>query len=52
MVPPSPDLLRKFRNTEGLVISGKSYLVPDMVIKYPQDYIDLITYESMKRIAI
>ncbi len=50
MVPPSPDLLRRYRNTDSLVISGRSYLIPDMISKYPRDYLDLATYESMKRI--
>jgi hypothetical protein len=50
MVPPSPELQRKFTNTDGLVQSNRSYLVSDMVNKYPQDYIDLLTYESIKRI--
>ena len=50
MVPPSPELLRKFRNTDQIVRSGRSYLIPDLIMKYPQDYIDLVTYESIKRI--
>lgn len=50
MVPPSPELLRKFTNTDGLVKSGRQHLVNDMIAKYPQDYIDLTTYESMKKI--
>lgn len=50
MVPPSPDLQRRFNNTDSLVKSGLSYLIPDLATKYPNDYIDLPTYESMKRI--
>ena len=50
MVGPSPELLRKFINTDNLVKSGRTYLIPDLVSKYPQDYIDLVTYNSMKRI--
>jgi len=50
MVPPSPELLRKFRNTNEVIISGRTFLIPALVEKYPNDYIDLITYESMKRI--
>ena len=49
MVPPSPELQRKFRNTDELIKSGRSYLIPELVAKYPQDYIDLATYDSMKR---
>ena len=51
MAPPSPELLRKYRNTDGLVRSNRTYLVQNMVNKYPQDYIDMITYEAMKRIT-
>lgn len=50
MVPPSPDLLRRFTNTDQIVRSGRSYLIPDLIINYPNDYIDLLTYESIKRI--
>ena len=49
MVPPSPELLRKYRNTDEVVKSGRSFLIPELMIKHPQDYIDLTTYESMKR---
>lgn len=52
MVPPSPELLRKFRNTDEVVKSGRSYLIPELIIKYPLDYIDLATYDSMKRMMI
>lgn len=49
MIPPSPELLRKYRNTDGLIKSGKSYMVPDLVAKYPGDYIDMASYESMRK---
>lgn len=49
LVPPSPELQRKFTNTDAIVKSGRSYLIPDLVTKYPNDYIDIATYESMKR---
>lgn len=49
LIPPSPELLRKFKNTESLVNSGRSYLVKELVTKYPNDYLDLTTYESIKR---
>ncbi len=49
MVPPSPELQRKFRNTDEVVKSGRSNLIPELIIRHPQDYIDLATYESMKR---
>ena len=49
-IPPSPELQRKFRNTEGLVKSGRSYLVPEFVKKYPNDYLDMVTYESMLKV--
>ncbi len=50
MVPPSPDLQRRFNNTDRLVKSGMSYLVPDLVAKYPQDYVSLVEYEAIKRV--
>ncbi len=49
MIPPSPELLRKYRNTEGLIKSGKSYMIPDLISKHPNDYIDIASYESIKR---
>lgn len=49
MVPPSPELQRRFTNTDEVVRSGRSYLIPDLMIKYPSDYVDLLTYESIKR---
>lgn len=50
MVPPSPELQIKFSNTDKIVRSGRSYLIPDLVSRYPQDYIDLATYDSIKNI--
>lgn len=49
-VPPSPELLRKFRNTGQIVESGRAYLIPDLVARFPNDYVDLATYESMKKV--
>lgn len=48
MTQPSPELLRKYRNTEGLIKSGKSYMIPDLISRYPNDYIDIATYESIR----
>lgn len=48
-IMPSPELLRKFRNTDEIVKSGRSYLIPDLISRYPNDYIDFVTYESVKR---
>lgn len=50
MIQPSPELLRKFRNTDTIVKSGRSYLIPDLISKYQNDYVDLTTYESIKRV--
>ena len=50
MVPPSPELQRKFANTDEVVRSGRSYLIPELIKKYPNDYIDIATYDSIKRI--
>lgn len=49
MILPSPEILRKYRNTDGLVKSGRADLIPDLVAKFPGDYIDLASYESIKR---
>lgn len=49
MIQPSPELLRRYRNTDEVVKSGRSYLIPGLVTDYPNDYIDLTTYESIKR---
>ena len=49
MVLPSPELLRRFKNTESIVKSGRSYLIPESVTKYPNDYVDMATYESIKK---
>lgn len=49
MVPPNPDLLRRYRNTDQIIKSGMSDTVPSLYQKYPNDYLDLITYESIKR---
>jgi hypothetical protein len=51
MVPPSPELQRRFNNTDHIVRSGRSYLISDLITKYPNDYVDLLTYESIKRIS-
>lgn len=48
-IPPSPELQRKFRNTDEVIKSGRSYQIPDLVARYPDDYVDLSTYESIKR---
>lgn len=50
MIPPSPDLQCKFRNTDQIVKSNMSHTIPNLVASYPNDYIDLVTYESMKRL--
>lgn len=49
MIPPSPELLRKYRNTDEVIKSGKSYMIPDLISRYPTDYIDIATYESMRK---
>ena len=48
-IPPSPELLRKYRNTDDVVKSGRSYIIPDLIANYPNDFVDLATYESIKR---
>jgi len=49
MIQPSPELLRRYRNTDEVIKSERSYLIPSLVANYPNDYVDLTTYESIKR---
>lgn len=49
LIQPNPELLRKFRNTGQIIESGRSYLISDLVARFPNDYVDLATYESIKR---
>ena len=49
MIPPNPELLRKYRNTDGLIKSGRADLIPSLVAAYPKDYLDITTYWSIKR---
>lgn len=49
MIPPSPELLIKYRNTDEVVKSGRSYMIPDLISRYPNDYVDIATYESMRK---
>ena len=44
MVAPYPDLQRKIDNTDNIVKANKSEFVPNLSIKYPEDYIDLDTH--------
>jgi immune inhibitor A len=50
MVSPHPDLQRKFKNTDNIVKAQKHYLVPNLYVKYPQDYLDLITHDKLSKI--
>ena len=49
MIPPSPELQRKFMNTDRIVKSGMADLIPNLIAAYPNDYLDIATYEAMKR---
>lgn len=50
MIPPSPELIRRFQNTDEVVRSGKSDMLPNLIANFPNDYMDLASYESMKRV--
>jgi len=49
MIMPSPEILRKYRNTDSILKSNRSNLLSDLITRYPNDYLDLETYEAIKR---
>lgn len=50
MVSAHPNLRRRFINTDGIVNVGKSHLLPDLLSKHPEDYIDINTHKVMERV--
>lgn len=50
MVDAHPDLLRRIRNTDNIVIANRPQLVPTLYTKYPQDYIDLDALKKLRKI--
>jgi len=50
MVAAYPNLRRRFINTDGIVNVGKSHLLPDLLSKHPEDYIDISTHKVMERV--
>lgn len=50
MVSPHPELNRKLRNTDNIVKSNKTELASDLCTKYPQDYIDTNTHDTIQRV--
>ncbi len=49
MVLPHPELLRKIRNTKGIINYNKSHLVPSLATKYPNDYVSIDIYDKIQR---
>ena len=50
MVTPYPELNRKLRNTNNIIKSDKIGLASDLHSKYPDDYADINTYDTMQRV--
>ncbi len=50
MVLPYPELDRRLRNTNNIVKSGKIGSVPDLHSRYPRDYIDINTHNTVQRV--
>ena len=50
MVSAYPNLRRRFINTDGIINVGKSHLLPDLLSKHPEDYVDINTHKVMERV--
>ncbi len=50
MVAPYPELNRKLRNTDNIIKANRLELVSGLHVKYPEDYIDANTHNTMKRV--
>lgn len=50
MVSPHPNLVRRFSNTDNIVKTKKEKLIHGLHAKYPQDYIDLDTHNTLERV--
>jgi immune inhibitor A len=48
MVSPSPDFYRKITNTDNIVQAQKTHLLPNLIGKYPGDYIDEDLFNNLK----
>lgn len=48
MVLPSPDFHRKITNTDNIVMAKKEHVVPSLLNKYPEDYIDVGLLNNLK----
>lgn len=49
MVLAYPNLRRKFINTDGLVKANRSELVSELYERYPQDYVDIKTHNTIQK---
>ncbi len=50
MVSAHPNLSRKFRNTDSIIKSNKSNLIPTLHSKFPVDYIDTKTHSTIQKV--
>lgn len=49
MVSAHPNLARKFRNTDMIIRSNKSDMVPMLYSKYPDDHVDINTHNVIQK---
>jgi immune inhibitor A len=50
MVAPHPELQRKLRNTDNIIRSNRAELASQLHSTYPNDYVDINTHNTMKRV--
>jgi immune inhibitor A len=50
MVSAFQSLSRKFRNTDSIIKSNKSHLIPTLNSKFPEDYLDEKTHNTIQKI--
>lgn len=50
MVSAHTNLSRKFRNTDSIIKSNKSNLIPTLHSKFPGDYVDEKTHNTMQKV--
>ena len=50
MVAPYPELDRKLRNTDNIIKTKRTELAAELHAKYPEDYINVDSHNTMKRV--
>lgn len=50
MVSPHPELNRRLRNTDNILKSDRIDLASELHVKYPHDYLDIDTHNTMQRV--